>query len=167
MVLIFLDYNTEWGGVQRQRRRRQRERQKGNRLISAKQQLCPCITLFCIFLSHHCKSARWNFLIWRARFMELVNRAQNFLFLNQILLDSTPHNFTKILQIEWIWVRSLKFETERIQYLSDVFGLLSSRNFATMVTWRNDFSSLLIFQKKKIVKHIRGFAFNRCTAHFW
>ena len=83
--------------------------------------------------------------------MELVNRAQNFLFLNQILLDSTPHNFTKILQIEWIWVRSLKFETVRIQYLSDVFGLLSSRNFAaTMVTWRNDFSSLLIFQKKKL-----------------
>ena len=27
--------------------------------------------------------------------------------------------------------------------LSDVFGLLSSRNFATMATWRNDFSSLL------------------------
>ena len=62
-------------------------------------------------------------------------------------LDSTPDNFTKILQIEWNWVRSLKFETVRIQFLSDVFGLLLSRNFATVVTWRNDFS-ILIFQKK-------------------
>ena len=71
-----------------------------------------------------------------------------FFFLNQILLDSTPDNFTKILQIEWNWVRSLKFETVRIQFLSDVFGFLSSRNFATMVTWRNDFSSI-DFPKKK------------------
>ena len=84
-----------------------------------------------------------------------------------ILLDSTPDNFTEILQIEWNWVRSLKFETVRIQFLSDVFGLLPSRNFATVVTWRNDFSSLLIFQKKKVVKHIRGFVFNRYTAHLW
>ena len=64
----------QWG----ERRRRQRERQKSNRFILAKQQLCPCITLFCIFLSHHCKSARWNFLIWRARFMESMNTAPNF-----------------------------------------------------------------------------------------
>ena len=28
--------------------------------------------------------------------------------------------------------------------LSDFFGLLSSKNFAPMETWRNDFSSLLI-----------------------
>ena len=27
--------------------------------------------------------------------------------------------------------------------LSDLIGLLSSQNFATMATWRNDFSSLL------------------------
>ena len=27
--------------------------------------------------------------------------------------------------------------------LSDFIGLLSSKNFATMVMWRNDFSSLL------------------------
>ena len=27
--------------------------------------------------------------------------------------------------------------------LSDFIGLLSSKNFATMATWRNDFSSLL------------------------
>ena len=33
-----------------ERLRRQRERQKGNRFRIAKQQLCTCITLFCIFL---------------------------------------------------------------------------------------------------------------------
>ena len=27
------------------------------------------------------------------------------------------------------------------------FGLLSSRNFATMTTWRNDFSSLLALER--------------------
>ena len=34
----------------------------------------------------------------------------------------------------------MKFEAVRIHFLSDVFGLLSSKNFATMTTWRNDFS---------------------------
>ena len=74
MVATFLDHNS--GELQRQ---------KSNRFILAKEQLCPCITLFCIFLSHHCKSARWNFLIWRARFMESVNTAPNFF--------SKPHPF--------------------------------------------------------------------------
>ena len=32
--------------------------------------------------------------------------------------------------------------------LSDFFVLLSSKNFATMETWRNDFSSLLVLGKK-------------------
>ena len=36
----------------------------------------------------------------------------------------------------------MKFEAMRIHFLSDVFGLLSSKNFATMATWRNDFSTL-------------------------
>ena len=37
----------------------------------------------------------------------------------------------------------MKFEAVQIHFLSDVFGLLSSKNFATMAMWRNDFSSLL------------------------
>ena len=37
----------------------------------------------------------------------------------------------------------MKFETVRIHFLSDVSGLLSSRNFATVATSRNDFSSVL------------------------
>ena len=44
------------------------------------------------------------------------------------------------------WIRSSKFETVRIHFLSDIFGLLSPRNFATMATWHNDFSTLLDFQ---------------------
>ena len=35
----------------------------------------------------------------------------------------------------------MKFEAVRIHFLSDVFGLLSSKNFATMTTLRNDFFS--------------------------
>ena len=34
------------------------------------------------------------------------------------------------------------FETVRIHFLIDVFGLLSSRDFNTMTTWCNDFFSL-------------------------
>ena len=37
----------------------------------------------------------------------------------------------------------MKFERGRVHFLSDFFGLLSSRNFATMATWRDDLSSLL------------------------
>ena len=71
-----------------------------------------------------------------------------FLFLNldTVLPDLTPENFAIIWQIKWNWIRSSKFETVRIHFLSDIFGLLSSRNFATMATWRNDFSTLLDFQ---------------------
>ena len=42
----------------------------------------------------------------------------------------------------------MKFETVGgIHFLRDVFALLSSRNFATMATWPNDFSSLLAEKK--------------------
>ena len=63
-----------------------------------------------------------------------------------VLSDLTPENFAIIWQIKWNWIRSSKFETVRIHFLSDIFGLLSSRNFATVATWHNDFSSLLDFQ---------------------
>ena len=38
----------------------------------------------------------------------------------------------------------MKFETVRIYFLSDIFGLLSSRKIAIMATWPKDFSSLLV-----------------------
>ena len=67
---------------------------------------------------------------------------KNVLFLNLDTVFSDPENFANIWQIEGNWIRSMKFETVRIHLLNDVFGLLSSRNFATMATWRNDFSFL-------------------------
>ena len=36
----------------------------------------------------------------------------------------------------------MKFKTVQIHFLSDIFSLQSSRNFATKATWRDDFSSL-------------------------
>ena len=67
--------------------------------------------------------------------------------LDMVLSDSSPENFTNILQIKWSWIRSMKFVTVWIHFLSDIFDLLSSRNFATTAMWRNDFSSLLtVFQ---------------------
>ena len=56
-----------------------------------------------------------------------------------VFSGSTSDNFAKILRIKWNWVRLMKFETVRIDFLSDVFGLLSSRNSAIMATWRNNF----------------------------
>ena len=145
MVATFQDHNNR--ELKQQRRRRQRERQKSNRFILAKQ------TLYWTFLSRRCKSVTWNFLISRARFMELLNTAQEFSFFfylnsDTVLWDSIPDNFAKILKIKRNWIRSMKFETVRgIQSLRDVFALLSSRNFATMATWPNDFSSLLAEKK--------------------
>ena len=43
----------------------------------------------------------------------------------------------------------MKFETVWIQFLADVFSLLSSRNFATMATWREDFSYLLSPEERR------------------
>ena len=138
-----------------------KEQQRSSQFISAKLQLCMCLTLFCTFLSHPCKSVTWNFLISLARFMELVSTAQHCLFLfskpDTFLSGSTPDNFAKILQIKWNCVTSMKFETVQIDFVSDVFGLLSSRKFATMATWRNNFSSLLrilaLVSRKKFLFH--------------
>ena len=37
----------------------------------------------------------------------------------------------------------MKFELVQNHFLSDVFGFLLFRNFASMATWRNDYSSVL------------------------
>ena len=107
----------------------------------------PSTTLFCTFLSRRCTTATWNLLVSCALFMGYMNtiRTQKnvlFLFLNldTVLSDSTQENFATIWQIKWNWIRSIKFATERILFSSKVFGLLSSRNVATMATWRNDLS---------------------------
>ena len=113
-------------------------------VYKAKQQLCTrnVYTFFC----HHCTTATWNFLISRSRFMVREHNTKMhglFLNLDAVLSDSTPENFAKIWQIKWNWVRWTRSETVRIHILSEVFGLLSSRNFANVATWLSVFSPLL------------------------
>ena len=73
-----------------------------------------------------------------------------FLNLDTVLSDSTPEKIANIWQVEWNWIRSMKFEKLRIHFkIKWIFGSLSSRNFATMVTWRKDFSSLSQKKRKK------------------
>ena len=49
-----------------------------------------------------------------------------FLFLtynvDTVLLNTIPVNFANILQIKWNWIRSMKFDTVQIHFLSDIFG---------------------------------------------
>ena len=75
-----------------------------------------------------------------------VGEIQTFFIFFQTYIRSFrihPKNFTNIWQIVWNWIRSMKFETVQILFLSDVFGLLLFRNFPSMATWRNDFSCAL------------------------
>ena len=44
---------------------RQRERQNSNRFRLAKQQLCTCLTLLCIFLCRRCTSTTKGLFTWR------------------------------------------------------------------------------------------------------
>ena len=67
-----------------------------------------------------------------------------FLNLDTFLSDSTPENLANIWQhLKWNWIGSMKFEAAQMHFLSDLCGLLSFRNFATMATWRDDLSSIL------------------------
>ena len=99
--------------------------------------------LFCTFLSRRCTIATWNFLNSRARFMEYGNKTQKFSFSFSKLWDSTPENFANVWEIKRNWIESMKFATVRMHSLRALFRLLSTRNFVTMATWRNGFSSLL------------------------
>ena len=45
----------------------------------------------------------------------------------------------------------------RLLHVSDLIGLLSSKNFATMAMWRNDFSSLLLTPKGDYTKTFVNF----------
>ena len=58
----------------------------------------------------------------------------------------------------------MKFWTVR----SEFFGLLSSRNFATMATWRNDLSSLLYIEKdEKVRSEHKGDAVGEIRLTIW
>ena len=118
------------------------EQQKNKRFLLTKQQICTSITLFCTSW-HTCDMKLPNF----TRSPYEVAEQKSCLFplqkLDTVLSDSTRENFVNICQIKWNWIRSMKFEAVWILFSSDVFGLLSSKNFAFMATLRNDFSFLL------------------------
>ena len=92
------------------------------------------ITLFCSFFSHRCTTAMWNFPILRTCVVEYVNMTQKFplFFLNTDTVLSISN-----------WMRSMKVETVQPHFLSNVFSLWSSRSFATMTRWCNNFSPLM------------------------
>ena len=97
---------------------------KRTRLLVTKQQLRTSITLFVHFLavviavvaslrrdtSLFHVSALWSW--WTQHKKKIL-----FLNSNTDLSDSTPDYFVQILQINWNWMRSMKFETERIHFL--------------------------------------------------
>ena len=91
------------------------------------------ITLFCTFFSCRCMAAMWNFPIY-APVSWSIWTWQKFplFFLN---LDT----FLSISN----WIRSMKVETVQPHFLSNVFSLSSSRSFATMTRWCNNFSPLM------------------------
>ena len=134
----FRDHNNS--EHKQRRRRRQRERQNSNMFAWAKQQLCTCL---CTFLSCRCMTATRNFLILTRPLYGVGEHNTHVfsLFLNLVLLDSTSENFANIWHTKWNWIRSMKFEIVRIHFpeffKSDVFGLLSLRDFATMATSRS------------------------------
>ena len=76
MLATFLDHNDR--EPKQERRRRQRERQKKQSVYISQPKTLHLHPAFLYILSHRCKSATWNFLISRARFMKLVNTAQEF-----------------------------------------------------------------------------------------
>ena len=73
-----------------------------------------------------------------------------FLFLNldTVLSDLTPENVANIWQIKWTGI--LKLETVRIHFISDVFGLLSSR---ILLPWQRDVTASPPYSILKIRFH--------------
>ena len=112
----------------------------------AKQQLCTCP---CTFLSRRCMTSTWNFLILTRPLYGVGEHNTNVfsLLLNLVLLDSTSENFANVWHTKWNWIRSMKSEIVRIHFpeffKSDVFGLLSLRDFATIATWRTTYYKLI------------------------
>ena len=72
------------------------------------------------------------------------------------------------------WIRSIKFGTVRIFLLSDVFGLLSSKTFASMATWRDgllpsiaSYVSLFFFRVNRQIQVFKMCHTNRYRLTFW
>ena len=127
---------------QNQRRRRRKENGKkgigfywqNNKLARAS---CYFVHFFAVVVPLRHENSKFHTLALWSRWTQHKSRLFLFRNLNTVLSDSTWENFANICQIKWNWM-------VQIHFLSDVFGLLSSKNFATMTTWRNDLSISLI-----------------------
>ena len=109
-------------GFKQRRRRRQRERQKSNRFRLAKQQLCTCITLFCIHFLAVVAGATWKCLI--SRFVEDGNTRQQLSFCFPELwycpVEFNSKKLPTFVRIKRDEISALKVEVARIHFLSDV-----------------------------------------------
>ena len=95
---------------------------KNNKLRLAKHQHCTCIRLFCTFLCRRYTTTTWNFLI--SRFVENVNTRQRLPFSFSELWYSPLKLISRKIHQHWIernGISAIKFEAERIHFLSDVF----------------------------------------------
>ena len=150
MIAKFLDHNRH-GELKQRRRRRQRERQRSNRFRLAKQQRYTSITLFVHSgpSLHDCgrklpiftrplygvgeHSAKFSFFFFY--------QIQSFWTQPQTRISQT---FDKLNEIEWDRWSLKQFQ---FTFLSDVFGLLLFRSFATMATRAlKGFSLLRLFE---------------------
>ena len=141
-----------WQQIER-RRRRQGERQRNKMFISTNNfagESCNFVH-FSAFVAplRHEISLFHEPALW-SRWTQHKNC--RFLFLN---LDDDRYgpkeNFAKICQIKWNWIRSGEVWKSVNRLSSDLIGLLSCKNFATMANWRKDFSSLFTFPRPTIL----------------
>ena len=123
--------------------------ENGNETISC---IFKTITLhlhhsFPTFFSHRCTSATWNFLISPVRFTELVNATQKVSFSLSKLrygpFGFNLENFANIRQSEWNRIRSMKFETARIYFLSEFSGC---RHPKVLLPWQRDETTSLYWK---------------------
>ena len=105
------------------------------RFISAKQQLYFSYNCLAVVARLRRETSRFHAPASRSRRAQRKNCLFLFRNLDTVFSDLTPENFANIWQIKWNWIRPSKFETARIHFLSDVFGLLSSRN---LLPWQRD-----------------------------
>ena len=134
---------------QNQRRRRRKENDKKVKGFYRQNNKFPRASRYFVhFLAvvaplRHETSYFYTLALW-SRWTQHKSRLFPLLILDTVLSYSTRENFANICQIKWNWIRSMRFEAVRIHLLSDVFGLLSSKDVATIATWRNDFSLVAV-----------------------
>ena len=101
--------------------------------ITAKQQLCTCITLFSTFLRRRCATTTWKCLISRS--VENVNARRLQFSFSELWYSPLELNYRKIRTHLTNWTRWNKFEAARIRFLSGVFVKLPNVTTSTLLHW--------------------------------